>query len=192
MVVQFLKNRWNYFAQAAAIIITIIGTFLVTPPLLSIGSDYRIESFSRFIIASLLAFLYIPLKKKSSKSKYRFWYKMAAVCFVAGLISVGIYTKLLQDWSIKFYNEKVLVIGKNMYPEAEKDKVNLAQELNRRMVDNETFVRARQGNTYDIWPKAELSFRFYLMSMIYILCAVLIGSFIITIIQSIYCYEGKS
>jgi hypothetical protein len=192
MFVQFLKTRWNYFAQAAAIIITIVGTFLVTPPLLSISSDHRIESFSRFIIASLLAFLYIPLKKKSAKSRYRFWYRIAAACFVAGLISVGIYTKLLQDWSVKFYGGKVLVIGENMYPEAEKDKVNVALELNRRVVDNETFVRARQGNTFDIWPKSELSFRFYLMSMLYILSAVLIGSFIITIIQSIYCYEGKS
>lgn len=191
MLFEILKSRWNYFAQAGVMIITILGTFLVTPPMLSYSSESRVESFSRFIITSLLAFLYIPLKGKSAKRHYISWYRVAGICFISGILAIAVYAGLLKNWSVRYYHDKVLVIGSNMFPEALENKLRLANELYPKMVDNELFVKSRGGETRSIWPQQELTVHFYLMSALYILCAILIGGFIVTIIQAIYCYEIK-
>lgn len=187
----FIKEKWNLFVQVGAWILTVLGTFIVQPPLLNLAAEHKIDAFTKFLIASFVALLFIPLRKRSIKKFYPFWYKVAIVLFALSVFSIAAYSKLLNDWSVKFYNSKVLVIGSNMYPEAKEFKKKLALKLNRHHVDDETFVKARQGLTYSIWPKQELQNRFYIIAVFYMLCIAITGSFIITVIQSIYCYESK-
>lgn len=78
-----------------------------------------------------------------------------------------------------------------MTVEAQEQKLRLAKDLNRPMVDNETFVKARRGETQYIWPEHELQERYFILSLLYILCFLLITAFILSVIQAIYCYEQK-
>ena len=91
-------------------------------------------------------------------------------------------------WSVNEYG-KVLVTGKTMFPEAANDRKEFAAKRNRSTVDDQSFVRARGGDTQSIWPMSEIRPRFYILLAAYIVCVLSIGFFLISVIQSIYCYE---
>jgi hypothetical protein len=186
-----LKAKWNYFAQLSIFILTLAGSFLVTPPLLSFDAENRITPFARFMIAGLLALLFIPLAKRNTKRYYTIWYRTAIAFFVAAILSVILYAKLLHDWSVPFYGGQRLVIGKHMYASVVNRKLTLARELNKPMIDNELLVKSFQGNPSLIWPAHELRKRLYLLTALYILSVTFVGCFVVTVIQSIYCYEYK-
>jgi hypothetical protein len=188
MDLNYFKEKWNYFVQTAVWILTVAGTFLVPPPLLNVHSASQLESFTRFIVAGLLALLFIPIRKFSRKSDYRRWYRIAVISFILCVTSTIAYYILSDQWSINYYG-KVLVNGKTMFTEAAENKKQLAAKLQRPMVDDETFIKARGGETQYIWPLSELKQRFYILSAIYVFCVVSIGAFLIAVIQSIFCYE---
>lgn len=191
MQAKLLKAKWNYFAQVSIFILTVAGSFLVTPPLLSFDADNRITAFARFMIAGLLALLFIPLTKRSAKRYYAFWHRLAIAFFVMAILSVILYAKLLHDWSVPFYSGQRLVIGKHMFAAVVERKLALARELNKLVIEDEILVKNFQGNPSLIWPVEELRFRLYLLTALYILCVTFVGYFVVTVIQSIYCYGHK-
>jgi hypothetical protein len=184
-----IKNKWNQFASSGVVIFTIAATFMVATPLLQLNTNTRIDWFVKFLIACLIALFTIPLLKRSKRSDYKFWYRLAGFSFILTIIIVGIYAFLVINWSVPFYNDKRLVIGKTMSAEAQLRMTSLAEKLHRPVVDEETLVKARKGETHYIWPKAELQARYFGLIAFYILSFLLIAIFIISVIQAIYCYE---
>lgn len=76
-----------------------------------------------------------------------------------------------------------------MTKEAQEQKLQLAMKLNRPLVNDEVLVKARLGETQNIWPEEELQTRFFILSVLYILCFIFVAIFIVSVIQAIFCYE---
>jgi hypothetical protein len=173
------------------VIIAIAGTFLISPPLLQLNDDSRVVPLTKFIIVGIMALMFIPLKAKSKKEDYKFWYRTAWITFILVLVIVPVYIISLSNLSVRHYHGRSLVIGRTMFSDAVKRKTDLARELSRTSINNETFVKASKGETFNIWPEAEIKNHFYYLSILYVASFILVGTFIIIVIQSIYCYEAK-
>jgi amino acid transporter len=184
-----IRKTWNRFAANGVIIFAVAGTFMIDPPQLSVDGDIRIEWLVKFLIAALSALLAVPLLRRSKRSNGPFWRRFAVGAIIFGMLITGGYIYLVLNWSVPYYQGKRLVTGHTMTKEGEYGKRKLAVELNRPMIDNETLVKARRGETQYIWPQNELQSRFFLMCVLYILSFLLVTVFIISIIQAIYCYE---
>ncbi|KAA2238825.1 hypothetical protein F0L74_21665 [Chitinophaga agrisoli] len=189
MFPDYIKSKWAGFAQAAIWIMAIAGTFLIAPPLLNRNDTSPVTPLTRFIIAGLIAIIFIVIKKRSAHKDYRLWYRVAIASFIICLVFIGLYAVTRNNWSVKFYNNKVLATGKTMFAEAVEQKKEVAKKLGLPFVDDELFVSAREGDTQLIWPIAEIRTHFYIMFCLYVLCVIGVACFIISIIQSIFCYE---
>jgi hypothetical protein len=189
-MLEILKTRWASFAQVGIWVLTVGSTFLLTPPVLSYAAASPAENLARFLIAALVALLFIPLKSKSDKANYRLWQKISIVTFIVSIGCIFGYIYLVDNSSVDYYGKRI-VIGKNMLSEAAADKQATAEKLGKPFIDDATFLKTRLGEPQYIWPESELKARYYGLSLLYILTFLLLAAFLITTIQTIECYEQK-
>jgi hypothetical protein len=182
------QAKWVIFTQIAVWILSITSTFIVKPPLLKVTAEGTTQSFVRFLVAAIIAFIFIPTKKRSQKKDYSFWLYCAGISLVIALVLTPLYNNLVNNWSVDFYGSS-LVKGKTMFSEAAIQKDSLAPVMNRPFIDDQTFVKTRLGDTQYIWPEHEIKDRYYKMTVLYILVILSYSIFLISITQAIYCNE---
>ncbi|WP_295122709.1 hypothetical protein [uncultured Chitinophaga sp.] len=182
------SKKWLAFSQIASWVLSVAGTFIIVPPLLKLSNELDPRNLVRFLIAACVAVLYIPARRKSQPKDYKFWYYAAIAALVIFVSLTACYTYVVRNWSVNFYGQ-TLVIGKNMYPEAVQKKAETAILLERPFIDNETFVKARVGETQYIWPEDELKNRFYMMSTLYSITILTLAFFLLSVTQAMYCYD---
>lgn len=185
------KASWLNFIQVGIWLLTVLGTFVFSPPLLYAGGSNKIQGLGHFLVAGITALIFIPLKRRSKRTDYRFWRIVAIFSFATCCTFVFIYSWQHQRNTVNFYDE-VLVKGKTMKLEALKQKKIAAKQLGLPEIDDETFVKTRQGQTQYIWSQQELENQYYLLLLLYILSAITLLLFILSAIQSIFCYEKTS
>jgi len=184
-----IKNKWNTFASSGVLIFTVAATFMLTPPLLSLSEETKINWFAKFLITALIALFAVPMLVRSQKKDYKFWYRLAIAGLVLTLLSVATYTFLCDKWSVPFYSHDRLVIGQTMYEEVKPTADDYIKNYRGNYGPIEAFVKARQGATANIWPLEELQHRYDILNTLYIFTFIVVALFIISIIQSLYCYE---
>lgn len=189
-MLEILKTRWTSFTQVGIWVLTVGSTFLVTPPVLSYSAGSPTKSLTRFLIAALVALLFIPLKSKSARRNYHLWQKISIIAFVVNIGCIFSYIYLVDKFSADYYGTRI-TIGQNMLPDAAKLKEITAQKLGKPFIDDATFLKARQGESQYIWPEHELKTRYYYLSLLYMLTFLVLATFLITTIQTIECYEQK-
>ena len=184
-----IKDSWLGFIQVGIWLVTVLGTFVISPPLLSAGGSSKMQGLTHFLVAGVTALVFIPLKRRSQKTDHSFWQRIAIFSFVSCCVLVFIYSWQYQQNTVHFYDE-VLVKGQTMKLEALKQKEAVAKQLGLPEIDEETFVKARQGKTQYIWPQQELESRYYLLLLFYLLSAITLLLFILSVTQSIFCYDN--
>jgi hypothetical protein len=177
------RIKWNQFASSGVAIFAIAVTFMVNLPGLSTEQDSKIDWFVKFLIACMIALFTIPFLKKSKPSDSNFWYRFACITLLLAIVSVATYTFSVNNWSVPWYKDKRLVIGKTMNRIAV--VIKKTNDIN-----DEKLVKMRLGDTKSIWPEKELQTRFFFLLLLYILSFLLVAGFIISVIQAIYCYES--
>lgn len=180
--------KWLIFSQLGVWVLSVAGTFVIAPPLLHLTDESVTKNLVRFLVAALAAILYISVRSKSRAAHYRLWRRTAIISLVIGVAITTGYNYMINNWSVDFYGA-TLVTGKVMYPEAQQQKERIAKEMNKPFIDDETFVKARTGETQYIWPANELKERFYIMTVTYILAILALAVFLLSITQAIFCYE---
>jgi hypothetical protein len=185
-----LKNHWLAFLATATWILTLIGTFLTGPPLISINEKPNYQPLLRFFIAAVLALTFILMRRYSGKKFYKVWLRLSFIAFIAGLITGVSYTILSINWSVKFYEDR-LVIGEHLYADAARQKALLPAKLRLPRVDDETLVKAWAGDTASLWPRNEILQRYTILALHYVAATLLLSFFIVSVAKSIDCYQTK-
>jgi hypothetical protein len=181
------NKHWSSFAKIALSILSVLSTFILMPPNLSIDEQSTMLWLIRFLIAVLITFLYIPQKRFIGTKNYRLWVKLAVAGLMFGLLSLGIYNIMRFRWSINFYGER-LVIGKNIKKEAKETQERLSKELGR-LIEEKDLVKFYTGRTEKIWPINTIEGRYYILCLFYTLAILGLSFFFIAILQSISTYD---
>lgn len=189
MRIKEIKKEWLGFIQIGVWLVTVLGTLVISPPLLSINDSTKLQGMAHFFVAGSTALLFIPLKKKSKKSDYVFWRRVSIYSFIACCIFVLIYSWQHTNKTISYYSE-VLVKGNTMKKEAVKTKDSLA--LMAGMQNDDIYLlQSKLGNTKEIWPEKELERNYYFLYILFLLSALSLLLFILSATQSIFCYDRK-
>jgi hypothetical protein len=186
---EYIKTGWHLFAMTATWLLTIGASFIVNPPLRDYSEDDQTVSITKFLIAAITALIFIPAKIWSKKKHYKIWYVFSVLLLLGVIACFFIYAGLLDSRSVKYYDAR-LVIGNNMLPKMALRRDSM-QRSTREIIIQKKIVELAAGKTSSIWPQAEINRNYYLLSSIYILNITLVGLFIITILQSIRCYENS-
>lgn len=181
------RTNWADFLKTAAWIVPLISAFIVTPPLLSRTQDPDIRKLVTFLIAALLALIFIPMKKRSAEKYSTFWLIASVITFGLFLLLAICYFIAVNNWSVDYYGVR-LVKGQHMSAEAVASKATVAKKMNLPWVDDDTFVKSRAGDTQYIWPMQELKKRYYILSSCYIAGFLILSFFIISISHAIECF----
>jgi hypothetical protein len=185
-----IKSKWNAFANTGVLIFSVAASFMIEPPLLSLSEESKVNWFAKFLITALIALFTIPMLVRSRKKDYTHWFRLAVIGLCLTLIFAGTYTYLLEKWSVPFYNHR-LVIGHTMSKTVHDEEMAFLQSYSGPYGDTEAFVKSRQGNTNRIWPSEELNNAYTILHVLYIITFITVTIFVVSIIQSIYCYEKE-
>lgn len=186
---QGLRANWLTFAKTATWMLALLSTFLITPPLIRLADESTIKPVVRFIIAALVALMFIPSQRYSSKTSYGAWLRLSVASFALAAITTVGYFLCVDNWCVDFYG-KTLVVGSHMTREASERKKELAGKLRKPFIDDETFIKSREGETQYIWPISEIRHHFYILVILYLCSALLLSFFIMSVSQAIHCYQS--
>lgn len=182
-----IKKRWSSVAQFAAWILTITSVFIITPPVINYTDENGITPVTSFIVAALTAILYIPIRIRSRKKDYKLWYRISIATIILFIGTFAFYFQKSEHWTVTNYDVH-LVIGDNLVPEASTARDAVERTTGQSITDKD-FVRYRPEHNDSLWPSALLKERLYILRITYVITLLLAATFIISILQAIYCNE---
>jgi len=130
----------------------------------------------------------IPLKNRSRKKDYVFWYRNALLTFFMGLTLLTIYNGLIREWSLDFYGVRV-VKGASLVNEHQKRFIQIRSES--KDLDIDKYVKYMAGNTKAVFFEQDLKYRYYMLIATYTSTIVVVAVFMIVMAQTLFCYWGN-
>jgi hypothetical protein len=184
------SKLWFSFMKAAALLLGTISTFIVSPPLSDFNDQYDLKPLLRFLIAGILALLFIVMQKTSANRYHRRWLNFSIAAFTTGLLTGATYILLYNRWSVTVYDKR-LTIGSQLYPDAARAFAGLPAKLAKPHVDYADLIKTRACNTGSVWPVEEITSHYWMMALLYSIQIIIWSFFIASIIQAIECYQSK-
>jgi len=179
--IQGLKKSWIGLSQAAVWILSIIGGFLLPPPVgISETADKVWLRLAQFTITVVLGITFIAARRWNKRKHATGWWVGSAILLVISLTTFVAYQALSYQWTCKYYNE-VKIIGGNEYTPHGADYITENPGAS-----CETILKENAGKVYDVWAKDSIDRRRIALGAIYIICIPLFTICIIAVAQAIY------
>jgi len=106
------KEHWGVVAKIAAWLTGVIGTFLITPPLLSLDrGDSNMLYFAQFVLAIVVGLFFIV---PSSRVRGPQWRLISIVALVAGIGLFFAYVLFFARWTAMYEGVGRMVIGETL------------------------------------------------------------------------------
>ena len=174
-----IGKYWNILADAAAVVLGIIGTFLYPPPTEIAKDNEQWLGLAKFIIAGLLGLLFVFALRWNRKSDAGNWW-ITGLIFLA--LSVGAffaYNHLTTLWTCPCFDGRV-VIGRS------DQKTELGRSKNpdtscRELLEDNQCIADR------LWRDDSIKGNRFILAAMYIACMPLFTICIVAIIQAIFC-----
>ncbi|NBW06648.1 MAG: hypothetical protein EBR82_01310 [Caulobacteraceae bacterium] len=159
MNLDILKEHWGVVAKIAACLAGIIGTFLITPPLLSVEStDASILYFAQFVLAILVGLFFVIPSSKVRDSQWR-WISLAGL--VIGICLFFAYVQVSAQWTALYKDVGVTVIGGNLT-----DAGKVLQAETGAVLPGDLIFQA-SGDVDLLWPRSERLTRYLVICGLY-------------------------
>ena len=184
-----ISKGWFILAEFAAWILTVASTFLITPPMLKFSVESKTVPLTSFLVAALSGLIFIPLLKKGSYKDYKLWYRCAIFSLIIAVASTASYNYYIDEWGVEYYGS-TLIKGDTLVNDASVFKEKTEKSKGRE-IGEEELVKMYSGQTDKIWLNTTLRKRYYLITTLYIFDVIVIGAFILTIIQAIFCFQSR-
>jgi hypothetical protein len=178
---EWLKKSWSGLSQAAIWIISIIGGFLLPPPVgISDEADKVWLRLAQFTITVVLGIMFIAARRWKKQKHATRWWIASAVLLIASLATFVGYQTLSYKWTCQYYNE-LKIVGGDQHTQHGADYIREHPG-----VSCETLLKEHAGNVYDVWTKESIDRRRIALAVIYISCAPFFTVCIIAVTQAIY------
>lgn len=179
------RTHWGLLAQCAVWVLSIIGTFVLSPPADVSTDDNEVYlGLAKFVVA-VIAGLVIVAASRWHKRKHSTWWAASAVLFlISAIFSFDSYQQRMDNWTCR-YDGKRKIVGSILTPQGRSySDSNPGMSCNDLLLD---FA----GKSEDIWVKESIDARRISLSRSYLLSITLFTLCLLSIIQAIYCITEK-
>lgn len=183
-----LKERWNVLAEAAAWLLSLIGTFLVPPPTGTQQSpqDSPVWHFGRFVLILFVGLLLVPVQSWNRAEHTPRWFVLAVIGFVGCFVAFFGYTYLGDTWTCK-YDGRSVVVGSEWTTHGAGYAAGPGANLT-----CEQRLWEHRGEVEELWTKESIDSRRRLLALIYLLSLLLFSAALICVLQTVYCRQRRS
>lgn|GEM_PF-5316979 len=162
-----MKKKWTQYLELAGWIIAILLTFIVPIPFneynqseirtLSVFENVE-TSFSKFLAAGIIILSIIPLKRFSAHNHYVIWYFMAIVLLGLSTASYFRYTRLQEDYLIRYPEGQptIIIKGTVILPDVQ-EKINSMSVAEHRTIPLPEILKDKGGNADEIWDQKDIN-----------------------------------
>lgn len=202
MKIDDFKKEWHNIIQLAIFIFTIIGFFLLQPPIGILDNDSWVN-FSKFVVSGIIGLMFFPLVKYSNGKYAAIWWVLSVVLLIGGIIVFLSYQDMMQEKTISIRPEILedtingenikFVIG-DIFNDTTLNA--LQTELNRKITKGEFIEKYAEGDfiydrIFSYWDEKEVKINSKKLNFIYLLSLSIFSMFLLTLIQSVKCQRRK-
>jgi MFS family permease len=182
---QFLEEYWNVLAGIAILIISILGTFLQPPFVPGKMEEHNPWSgLARFVVAALIALMFIPMRLWRRKKDAKLWRKNALIALLVGLGAVAVYFYFTDSWTCNCFDQAV-VIGRILTPHSQKYLAEHPDTSCSKLLEDFSC------KAEDIWTEDSIRIYRQILGWTYITTIWLLTIFFLASLQAIYCILEK-
>ena len=183
----FIKKRWQLFTQIALWLSTILASFLVDIPRINYKDEPAEHKVIFFLLAAIIGLLWFPLRKRTKHKDAKFWFRWSLALFACVVVSLAIYFVTIDNWTIKYYDTR-LVVGDSLVYESQLKKEIKEKELGRRIVDRH-YPEYMPDQNHLLWDSSVLKSRRWSLVIVHMSTIIIGALFLIILLHAHYCYE---
>lgn len=159
-----LANRWKILSTSATFLVTLVGSFLIVPP---VENTITLANLVRFLVAILVAVLTLPFAAPPTPAAWGRWAAGTVVLTVASVVVLFAYWTANDAWVIDYFG-KPTVIGSELNANAAKAKATLEREGH--VVTDTYLLETGAGDASLVWlPQGIRLHRFALIAIYLVL-----------------------
>lgn len=185
-----LKARWLVLSQAAVWILSIVVPVVLKPPQINYQNETNENAVIVFFVTCIIGILWISFNKKNKYKHYKFWLRTSLFLITFSVLSIIFYSVKKESWTISYYGSN-LVVGDTLLEGAQRKKQALEKNLGRTISDQE-FPQYMPGRNHELWDIDVLRVRRYFLLALYVIVVMSMVLMIVTILQTINCFDKKS
>jgi hypothetical protein len=159
---QGLEKQWKALSGAATFLVTLVGSFLVAPP---VDGTTRITNLVRVLVAILVAVLLVPFAARPTPQAYR---RLAvitvALAFIA-VVALFAYWYADDTWVVDYYGSRT-VVGTQLNEKGERFKSDFERQGH--TTRNFDLLEAGAGDASLVWLPQGIALHRFALAAIYI------------------------
>jgi hypothetical protein len=181
MNLAFIKSKFGALLQLAAWVISVIAVFVIEPPhnIIQSAANLNMTRFVQFVFAILLGLSFIVFQRFSRKKDTKLWIVVGVLCLGIGISVLFAYILALGNWTCEY--DGALVVKGGTYTDV------TAQFLKEHPgVSCDHLIEDAPAHQIDqIWPRAEIFSRYFIMIGLYTFAILAFGSAVLATVQAL-------
>jgi hypothetical protein len=174
-----IKASWTALSQIAIWIMSILGSFLLPPPIGVSPEDQKIwQRLARFIVTILVGLLFVAARGFNKRKHLQGWTVVAGLLLVLAVADFLIYQSRLYSTTCS-YNSKRVLKGSTYTPHG------LDYFQKHPGVSCEYAFEEHAGRAEDIWTEDSIVHNRMILAEVYIGCLPLFAICIVAILQAV-------
>lgn len=162
---------------------SLFSDFLVNVPL--DGEANHWYKFGKFLVAVCIGLWLVPENTWNRKTHKWRWWTTACVFLVLSIAVVFKYADLVDKWSVAYYKDERLVIGKTLSPTGEGDRKKIVASGG--VPYNLTLLQRALGDSKRVWVPEEVDQRQHVLTILYLVAVLVLASTVVTVAHAVYC-----
>ena len=182
-----VRKHWSSFVAFAAALMSLFSGFLVAVP--SSGGENHWYEYGKFLVAVCIGLWLVPEHTWNRRKHKWAWWTSALLLIILSSGFVMGYTKLVNSWSVLYFRDQRVVIGKTLTSDREKAR-QLVLAAGRLPSDLELLQQVL-GDAKRIWSRDEIDSRQFKLTLVYLTALFLLASTVVTVAHAAYCSTRK-
>lgn len=179
-----LQAYWVVLIQATVMIGSAFSSFLLPPPLDYMGGDQgTYNPFIQFLTTLLIGFVFLPIQSRSAPRYTWFWWKIALVFVIVGIVTFIGYQSFKLNHSVEYpeRSNNYKITGNALTPLAQR-------KMNHKVVASiEEMLEDAGGDARLLWSIQGIRKNTLILLLLYGVCQFSFTVGIITLLQAIDC-----
>jgi hypothetical protein len=178
-----LRKYWSSLVAFATALMSLFSGFLVGVP--SDGEANHWYKFGKFLVAVCIGLWLVPVNTWNRKTHKWHWWTTALGFLIFSIAAVLKYADLVDKWSLPYYKDERVVIGKTLSSTGEEDRKKIVARGG--VPYNLTLLQRTLGDPKRVWVPEEVDQRQHLLTILYLVALLVLASTVVTVAHAAYC-----